>query len=48
MRKTVCVVGLGYVGLTLALAFTRKGQKIIGYDHNSKILNAARPRKPSS
>ena len=39
MRKTGCVVGLGYVGLTLALAFTRKGQKIIGYDHNSKILN---------
>ncbi len=39
MGKTVCIVGLGYVGLTLALAFAKKGQKVIGYDHNIKILN---------
>lgn len=29
---TVCVMGLGYVGLPLALAFARKGFHVIGFD----------------
>jgi len=30
--ETVCVVGLGYVGLPLAVAFDRAGFEVIGYD----------------
>ncbi|WP_255149577.1 nucleotide sugar dehydrogenase [Halorarius halobius] len=29
---TVCVVGLGYVGLPLAVAFDRAGHAVVGYD----------------
>lgn len=32
MKKTVCIVGLGYVGLPLAHAFAREGFATIGYD----------------
>lgn len=32
MRKTLCIVGLGYVGLPLAYAFAKKGYKTYGYD----------------
>ena len=32
----ICVVGLGYVGLPLALAFSKKGIKVIGYDTSLK------------
>ena len=45
MNKKVCIVGLGYVGITLALAFAKKGQKIIGYDHNNKILTKLKSGK---
>ena len=45
MNKKVCIVGLGYVGITLALAFGKKGQKIIGYDHNNKILTKLKSGK---
>jgi UDP-N-acetyl-D-galactosamine dehydrogenase len=31
-RATICVVGLGYVGLPLATAFDDAGQEVIGYD----------------
>jgi len=35
--KTVCIIGLGYVGLPLALAFSEH-QKVIGFDvDNNKI-----------
>jgi UDP-N-acetyl-D-galactosamine dehydrogenase len=30
--KIIAIVGLGYVGLPLAVAFSKKGYKIIGYD----------------
>jgi len=33
-KTTVCVVGLGYVGLPLAEAFTKKHLRVIGYDVN--------------
>ena len=35
--RTVSVIGLGYVGLPLALAFGRKG-KVIGFDVNAARL----------
>jgi UDPglucose 6-dehydrogenase/UDP-N-acetyl-D-galactosamine dehydrogenase len=34
-NKTVCIVGLGYVGLPLAEAFS-KHLKVIGYDINEE------------
>ncbi len=33
------IIGLGYVGLTLALALANKGKKVWGYDKNIKIIN---------
>ena len=36
---TVGVIGLGYVGLPRALAFSEKGFKVIGFDVNSEIIS---------
>ncbi len=33
-QLVICVIGLGYVGLPLAEAYTRQGIKVIGYDIN--------------
>jgi UDP-N-acetyl-D-galactosamine dehydrogenase len=33
--RTIAVIGLGYVGLPLALAFARSGAAVIGYDADS-------------
>lgn len=41
IEKTVAVVGLGYVGLPLALAFGRK-MKTIGFDISEPKLAAYR------
>ena len=30
----ICIVGLGYVGLPLAVAFSEKKYKVIGFDNN--------------
>ena len=35
MKLTVGIIGLGYVGLPLAIALSRK-HKIVGYDINKK------------
>ena len=35
----VCVVGLGYVGLPLAVAFAEKGFNVIGFDLNQEKIN---------
>jgi len=35
---TICVVGLGYVGLPLALAFGRSGLRTFGFDINKKRI----------
>ena len=35
----ICIVGLGYVGLPLSLAFSQKGLKVIGYDSSLKRIN---------
>lgn len=41
MQKTpvICVVGLGYVGLPLAVAFGKTGWKTYGYDVNAKRID---------
>ena len=44
-QLVVGVIGLGYVGLPLALAFTRSGSKVIGFDIDGakvEALNAGR------
>lgn len=39
MDKNICIIGLGYVGLTLAVAMAEKKFKIIGIENNKQILN---------
>ena len=36
---SLCVVGMGYVGLPLAVAFAEKGIKVIGFDINQEKIN---------
>ena len=38
-EESLAVVGLGYVGMPIALAFAKKGVKVIGYDINPKIIS---------
>jgi UDP-N-acetyl-D-galactosamine dehydrogenase len=37
--KRIAIIGLGYVGLPLAIAFAKKGYKTIGYDINHKRIS---------
>ena len=39
-KGVVCVVGLGYVGLPLASAFSRAGFNTIGFDVNVGKINS--------
>lgn len=38
--NTLSIIGLGYVGLPIAVAFSEKGIKVIGYDNNLDKINA--------
>ena len=38
--ETVCIVGLGYVGLPLACLCAEKGYKVLGFDLDKKIVEA--------
>ena len=40
-KKTLAVIGLGYVGLPIALAFAKK-IKVIGFDINAKRVDMMR------
>ena len=44
-NATVAVIGLGYVGLPLAVAFAQKGFKVIGIDTNAVRLERIRDLK---
>ena len=37
--KTICVVGLGYIGLPTAAMFASKGKKVIGVDVNQHVVD---------
>lgn len=37
--RNICVLGLGYVGLTLALVLAEAGFKVYGYDINGELVN---------
>ena len=38
-KAVISIIGLGYVGLPLALEFTRKGFLVYGYDNNSRRVS---------
>ena len=38
-EESLAVIGLGYVGMPIALAFARKGLKVIGYDLNASKVD---------
>jgi UDP-N-acetyl-D-galactosamine dehydrogenase len=42
MNETIAVLGLGYVGLPVALSFSRAGLQVIGYDVNERRIAALR------
>jgi len=45
MINKIGIVGLGYVGLTLAIAFARKGIDVVGIEKNKKIYNSLKRGK---
>ncbi|WP_312469778.1 UDP-glucose/GDP-mannose dehydrogenase family protein [Neobacillus sp.] len=45
MRYTITVIGLGFVGLTTALAFAEKNHRVFGMDINPNRLDAIRAGK---
>src|SRR3989338_4739109 len=44
-RKTVGIIGLGYVGLPTALAIARAGHRVIGVDVNRERVRAVNSGK---
>jgi UDP-N-acetyl-D-galactosamine dehydrogenase len=40
MKETIAVLGLGYVGLPVALSFSRTGLPVIGFDVNDRRITA--------
>ena len=40
------VIGLGYVGLPLALVMADRGFSIIGYDYNSDLIEGLKRKDP--
>lgn len=43
---TVCVFGMGYVGLTLAAVMSDAGYPIVGIDHNAELVTDLKHGKP--
>ncbi|WP_046743484.1 nucleotide sugar dehydrogenase [Kordia zhangzhouensis] len=37
-NNTICIIGLGYVGLPLAVEFSKKGYQVIGFDINKERI----------
>src|SRR6476620_10508319 len=44
MRKTIVVIGTGYVGLPAALMWAKTGQKVVGVDINENVVRAINER----
>ena len=43
----ICVLGQGYVGLTLSLVLADCGFKILGIDSNQKVISSLKNGKPT-
>lgn len=39
MKKRICIVGLGYIGLPTATMFSNYGHKVVGVDVNTDVVN---------
>ena len=48
MNKKVVVMGIGYVGLPLAIMLARKGYTVVGVDTNKETVNSLNEGKPTS
>ena len=44
-NENVCIVGLGYVGLTLGVALAKHGVNIFGVETNKEIINSLKKNK---
>jgi len=44
-ERSIAVIGLGRVGLPLALCFADRGLSVLGIDHNHVVLDAVRAGK---
>lgn len=42
---TIGIIGLGYVGLPLAMTFVSKGFKVVGFDNDSNKINILKSKK---
>lgn len=45
-KSTICVIGMGYVGLTLSLVLAKKGFRVHGVEARSEIVGQLRAGKP--
>ena len=45
MNQKVCVIGLGYVGLTLTGALLKAGHSVVGLEINSEIIKSVNQGK---
>jgi UDP-N-acetyl-D-mannosaminuronic acid dehydrogenase len=45
-KPTICVVGLGYIGLPTAIVFANQGYKVTGFDINPKVVAAIKRKSP--
>lgn len=39
-KKSICVIGLGYIGLPTAAMFASNGHQVLGYDVNKRVVDA--------
>jgi UDP-N-acetyl-D-mannosaminuronic acid dehydrogenase len=46
MKNNVCIVGLGFVGLTLSVALARRGFNVFGAESNDEIRSSLNSGKP--
>ena len=44
-QEKLALVGLGYVGMPIAVAFAKKGLKVIGFDNNQAKIEQYRSGK---
>lgn len=45
LQRVIGVIGLGYVGLPVAVAFARRGYKVVGFDIDNRRLGMLRDNK---
>lgn len=45
-KETICIIGLGYVGLTLGVVFAEEGFPVIGVDTNPELIARLKEHKP--